>query len=129
MESKNNKKPGGNNVMEYEVIKKEPCVFVNLTKHKTLTEYVAEKADEGKRVALVNDPDVFDFTFAVTDYEPGYIKLRDVGFIKDQDEPYSIDLTKMTDAEVDKFNEANGITKKVAKLIYNESYMTRSIAV
>ena len=55
--------------------------------------------------------------------------MRDVGFIKDQDEPYSIDLTKMTDAEVDKFNEANGITKKVAKLIYNESYMTRSIAV
>ena len=115
--------------MEYEAVKREKCVFANIMRHGTLDDYMAEKADEGKRVALVNDPDVFDFTFAVTDYEPGYIKLRDVGFIKDQDEPYSIDLTKMTDAEVDKFNEANGITKKVAKLIYNESYMTRSIAV
>ena len=115
--------------MKYEVIKKEPCVFVNLTRYKTLADYMAEKADEGKRVALVNDPDVFDFTFAVTDYEGGYIKLRDVGICKEQEGPYTIDLTKMTDAEVDKFNEANGITKKVAKLIYNESYMTRSIAV
>ena len=125
MEIKNNKKPGGQNVMEHEVIKEETCVFVNLTKHKTLTEYVAEKADEGKRVALVNDPDVFDFTFAVTDYEPGYIKLRDVGFIKDQDEPYSIDLTKMTDAEVDAFNEANGINKQSAELIYGKSYFVK----
>ena len=125
MEIKNNKKPGGQNVMEYEVIKKEPCVFVNLTKHKTLTEYVAEKADEGKRVALVNDPDVFDFTFAVTDYEGGYIKLRDVGICKEQEGPYTIDLTKMTDAEVDAFNEANGINKQSAELIYGKSYFVK----
>ncbi len=125
MESKNNKKPGGNNVMEYEVIKKEPCVFVNLTRYKTLADYMAEKAKEGKRVALVNDPDVFDFTFAVTDYEGGYIKLRDVGICKEQEGPYTIDLTKMTDAEVDAFNEANGINKQSAKLIYGKSYFVK----
>tara|TARA_R100001129_G_scaffold6049_1_gene4869 strand:- start:1393 stop:1779 length:387 start_codon:yes stop_codon:yes gene_type:complete len=125
VESKNNKKPGGNNVMEYEVIKKEPCVFVNLTRYKTLADYMAEKAKEGKRVALVNDPDVFDFTFAVTDYEGGYIKLRDVGICKEQEGPYTIDLTKMTDAEVDAFNEANGINKQSAKLIYGKSYFVK----
>jgi hypothetical protein len=125
VESKNNKKPGGNNVMEYEVIKKEPCVFVNLTRYKTLADYMAEKADEGKRVALVNDPDVFDFTFAVTDYEGGYIKLRDVGICKEQEGPYTIDLTKMTDAEVDAFNEANGINKQSAELIYGKSYFVK----
>ena len=126
MESKNNKKPGGKNVMKYEVIKKEPCVFVNLTRYKTLADYIAEKAKEGKRVALVNDPLVHeDFTFAVTDYEGGYIKLRDVGICKEQEGPYTIDLTKMTDAEVDAFNEANGINKQSAELIYGKSYFVK----
>ena len=125
MESKNNKKPGGNNVMKYEVIKKEPCVFVNLTRYKTLADYMADKAKEGKRVALVNDPAVHDFTFAVTDYEGGYIKLRDVGICKEQEGPYTIDLTKMTDAEVDTFNEANGINKQSAELIYGKSYFVK----
>jgi|TARA_R100001086_G_scaffold239570_1_gene165083 hypothetical protein len=126
MEIKNNKKPGGNNVMKYEVIKKEPCVFVNLTRYKTLADYIAEKAKEGKRVALVNDPLVHeDFTFAVTDYEGGYIKLRDVGICKEQEGPYTIDLTKMTDAEVDAFNEANGINKQSAELIYGKSYFVK----
>ena len=125
MEIKNNKKPGGNNVMEYEVIKKEPCVFVNLTRYKTLADYMAEKAKEGKRVVLVNDPAVCDCTFAVTDYEGGYIKLRDVGICKEQEGPYTIDLTKMTDAEVDAFNEANGINKQSAKLIYGKSYFVK----
>ncbi len=112
--------------MEYEVIKKEPCVFVNLTRYKTLADYIAEKAKEGKRVALVNDPLVHeDFTFAVTDYEGGYIKLRDVGICKEQEGPYTIDLTKMTDAEVDAFNEANGINKQSAKLIYGKSYFVK----
>jgi len=126
VESKNNKKPGGKNVMKYEVIKKEPCVFVNLTRYKTLADYIAEKAKEGKRVALVNDPLVHeDFTFAVTDYEGGYIKLRDVGICKEQEGPYTIDLTKMTDAEVDAFNEANGINKQSAELIYGKSYFVK----
>jgi hypothetical protein len=126
VESKNNKKPGGKNVMEYEVIKKEPCVFVNLTRYKTLADYMAEKAKEGKRVALVNDPLVHeDFTFAVTDYEGGFIKLRDVGICKEQEGPYTIDFTKMTDAEVDTFNEANGINKQSAELIYGKSYFVK----
>ena len=109
--------------MEYEIVKKEKCVFVNLTRYETLADYMAKKAEEGKRVALVNDPLVHeDFTFALTDYEGGYIKLRDVGICKEQEGPYSIDLLKMTDAEVDDFNAANGINKKTAKLIYGKSY-------
>jgi hypothetical protein len=128
MEIKNNKKPGGQNVMEYEVVKREKCVFANIMRHGTLDDYMAEKAEEGKRVALVNDPDVVDSTFAVTDYEPGYIKLKDVGFCKEQDGPYEIDFLKMTDAEVEDFNKANGIDKKVARLIYGKSYMTMGVA-
>ena len=112
--------------MQYEIVKKEKCVFVNLTRYKTLDDYMAEKAEEGKRVALVNDPLVHeDFTFAVTDYEGGYIKLRDVGICKEQEGPYSIDLLKMTDAEVDAFNEANGINKQSAELIYGKPYFVK----
>ena len=60
--------------MQYEIVKKEKCVFVNLTRYKTLDDYMAEKAEEGKRVALVNDPLVHeDFTFAVTDSAPGML--------------------------------------------------------
>ena len=53
----------------------------------------------------------------------------DVGFCKEQDGPYEIDFLKMTDAEVEDFNKANGIDKKVARLIYGKSYMTMGVAI